>query len=184
MVDKYYAYFDKIGGSGIIFEVDEIKFGKRKYERGHKVESVCILGAVERSNDRRIILKSCKTGSMNELECFLTTFVKMNSVIFSDGWRGYSNIKNFLIDHKVVYMQKGFVYSTTGTHINTVEGCWSAIKKIISFRHRTRKLIDIYLLRFIVNRNEKNASFDFFYKINFLKTIFFKLIFFKKIFFL
>ncbi|KAG0437569.1 hypothetical protein DMUE_3613 [Dictyocoela muelleri] len=87
---------------GIIVEVDESKFGKMKYELGHKVDGFWILGAVERSNDRRIILKCFKNRSMNELECFLKTFVKIDSVIFSDGWRGYSNIKNFFIDHKVV----------------------------------------------------------------------------------
>ncbi|KAG0440719.1 hypothetical protein DMUE_1536 [Dictyocoela muelleri] len=132
IVDKYYAYFDKIGGGGIIVEVDESKFGKRKYERGHKVDGVWILGAVERSYYKRIILKSCKTKSMNKLECFLKTFVKMDSVIFSDGWRGLSNIKNFFIDHKVVNHSKEFVDSTTGTDINTHEGCWSAIKYFFS----------------------------------------------------
>ncbi|KAG0434517.1 hypothetical protein DMUE_5151 [Dictyocoela muelleri] len=104
---------------------------------------------------------------MNELECFLKTFVKMDSVIFFDDLRGYSNIKNFFIDYKVVNHSKEFVSSTTGTHINTIEGCWSAIKISVSFRHRTRKLIDIYLLRFMINRNEKNDSFDFFIKLIF-----------------
>ncbi|KAG0442218.1 hypothetical protein DMUE_0441 [Dictyocoela muelleri] len=40
IVDKYYAYFDKIEGSGIIVEVDESNFEKRKNDRGHKVYSV------------------------------------------------------------------------------------------------------------------------------------------------
>ncbi|KAG0438610.1 hypothetical protein DMUE_2987 [Dictyocoela muelleri] len=104
---------------------------------------------------------------MNELECFLKTFVKMDSLIFSDCRRDYSNIKNFFIDHKVVKHSKEFVDSTIGTHINTIEGCWSAIKKSISFRNRTSKLIDIYLLRFMIKRNDKNASFDFFIKLIF-----------------
>ncbi|KAG0440057.1 hypothetical protein DMUE_2018 [Dictyocoela muelleri] len=98
---------------------------------------------------------------------FKKTFVKNDSVIFSDGWSGYSNIKNFFIDHKVVNHSKEFVDSKTGTHINAIEECRSAIKKIISFRHRTRKLIDICLLIFMINRNEKNVSFDFFIKLIF-----------------
>jgi hypothetical protein len=34
-----------IGGSGIIVEIDESKFGKRKYNRGHSVEGVWVIGA-------------------------------------------------------------------------------------------------------------------------------------------
>ncbi|KAG0440555.1 hypothetical protein DMUE_1655 [Dictyocoela muelleri] len=93
--------------------------------------------------------------------------VIMDMVIFSDGWNGYSNIKNFFIDHKVSNHSKEFVDATTGTHINTIKGCWSAIKKSSSFRYITGKLIDIYLLIFMINRNEKNASFDFFIKLIF-----------------
>jgi hypothetical protein len=37
----------KIGGPGIIIEVDESKFGRRKYNRGHRVEGVWVMGGVE-----------------------------------------------------------------------------------------------------------------------------------------
>ena len=36
-----------IGGEGIIVEIDESKFGKRKYNRGHRVEGVWVVGGVE-----------------------------------------------------------------------------------------------------------------------------------------
>ena len=36
-----------IGGEGIIVEIDESKFGKRKYHRGHQVEGVWVIGGVE-----------------------------------------------------------------------------------------------------------------------------------------
>ncbi len=42
----------EIGGPGIIVELDESKFGKRKYHRGHRVEGVWILGGVERTEKR------------------------------------------------------------------------------------------------------------------------------------
>ena len=53
---KYNESFDKIGGNNIIVEIDESKFGKRKYHRGHKVEGVWIIGMVERTEQKRIKL--------------------------------------------------------------------------------------------------------------------------------
>jgi hypothetical protein len=37
----------KIGGNGVIVEIDESKFGKRKYNRGHRVDGVWVVGGVE-----------------------------------------------------------------------------------------------------------------------------------------
>eukprot|EP01035_Chromulina_nebulosa_P041900 gene41900-56742_t len=43
----------KIGGPGIVVEIDESKFGKRKHNTGKRVEGVWVLGGVERTEDRR-----------------------------------------------------------------------------------------------------------------------------------
>ena len=55
-LDLYLNKFDKIGGNNAIVEIDESKFGKRKYNRGHRVEGVWVVGAVERIN-KRIVLR-------------------------------------------------------------------------------------------------------------------------------
>ena len=36
-----------IGGDGIVVEVDESKFGKRKYSVGHRVDGAWVIGGVE-----------------------------------------------------------------------------------------------------------------------------------------
>ena len=51
--DHHYQY-EKIGGEGIIVEIDESKFGKRKYHRGHCVEGVWVFGGVERTEQHRM----------------------------------------------------------------------------------------------------------------------------------
>ncbi|KAG0439867.1 hypothetical protein DMUE_2144 [Dictyocoela muelleri] len=43
----------KIGGEGVKVEIDETKFGKRKYNRGRQVDGVWVLGGVERSNGEK-----------------------------------------------------------------------------------------------------------------------------------
>jgi hypothetical protein len=44
----------RIGGPGVIIEVDETKLGKRKYHRGHRVEGVWVLAGVERSGEKNL----------------------------------------------------------------------------------------------------------------------------------
>ena len=41
----------KIGGPGTIVEVDEAKFGKRKYNRGRMVHGSWVLGGIQRGSD-------------------------------------------------------------------------------------------------------------------------------------
>ena len=45
---------NRIGGLGIIVEVDESKFGHRKYNRGFPVEGRWVIGGVERTNEARM----------------------------------------------------------------------------------------------------------------------------------
>ena len=40
----------KIGGEGKIVEIDESKFGKRKFHRGRRVDGVWVFGGVERGD--------------------------------------------------------------------------------------------------------------------------------------
>uniref|UniRef100_A0A1I8BQX5 DDE_Tnp_IS1595 domain-containing protein n=1 Tax=Meloidogyne hapla TaxID=6305 RepID=A0A1I8BQX5_MELHA len=44
--------FEPLGGEGRTVEIDESKFGKRKYWRGHRVEGVWVFGALERETGR------------------------------------------------------------------------------------------------------------------------------------
>lgn len=42
----------KLGGDGKIVEIDESKFGKRKYHRGHRVEGQWVFRGYERGSGR------------------------------------------------------------------------------------------------------------------------------------
>ncbi|KCZ80672.1 hypothetical protein H312_01928 [Anncaliia algerae PRA339] len=46
VVPKYYSSFIPIGGSDVIIETNESKFGRRKYNKGHRVEGVWALDAL------------------------------------------------------------------------------------------------------------------------------------------
>ena len=46
----------KIGGEGKVVEIDESKFGKRKYHRGHHVEGQWMFGSIENDSRRSFLI--------------------------------------------------------------------------------------------------------------------------------
>ena len=46
-----------IGGPGIEVQIDESKFGKRKYNKGHPIEGVLVFGGVEKTKERKYFWK-------------------------------------------------------------------------------------------------------------------------------
>ena len=155
VVAKYDEEFSKIGGKDIIVEIDESKFGKRKYNRGHHVDGVWIFGMVERTEERRIHLLAVDDRKANTLKNVLVKHVDSESVIYSDCWKGYSNLIEQFSEHLTVNHSENYKNPITGVHTNTIEGNWCGIKLTIPAKNRTRSRINLYLTRFMLLRNEK-----------------------------
>jgi transposase-like protein len=137
----------KIGGKDIIVEVDESKFGKRKYHRGHRVEGVWILGMVERTEARRVILLAVDARDAETLKLKLVKHVNEDSTIYSDRWRGYNKLCKNFAQHLTVNHSKNFKDPETDVHTNTIEGTWAGVKLTIPNKNRTkekRRLICIW----------------------------------------
>ena len=99
IVPKYNSKYSKIGGKNIIVEVDESKFGKRKYHKGHRVEGVWIFGMVERTKERRIHLIAVEDRTALTLNAELKAKVHEDSIIYSDCWKGYKDVFNIFAEH-------------------------------------------------------------------------------------
>ncbi|KAI5151782.1 hypothetical protein ENBRE01_2382 [Enteropsectra breve] len=56
LIPRYYKKFKQLGGPNIKIEVEESKFGKRKYNKGHCVDGVWVLGFVERKPQGHIMM--------------------------------------------------------------------------------------------------------------------------------
>jgi len=160
LVPNYYNSMEELGAANQIIEIDESKFGKRKYNKGHKVDGVWILGMVEKTGLKRIKLIQVENRNMPTLTNIITSSVNNDSIIYTDGWKGYNSLKNNFADHKSVNHSLHYKDPATGVHTNTIEGCWAGIKMHVPNRGRTKDKINLYLVRYMLTKNEKEHPFE------------------------
>jgi transposase-like protein len=146
----------RIGGPGIVVEIDETKLGKRKYQRGHRVEGVWVVAGVERTKEKKIFAVEVKDRSMETMRNVLNEYVRPGSIVYTDCWKSYVGpCKEFKLAHFTVNHSKCFKDPITGVHTNTIEGCNNGIKTVIKPRNRVKKGIRSYLLYYIWRRQNK-----------------------------
>ena len=150
--------FTKIGGPGIIVEIDESKLSKRKYNRGHHVEGIWVVGGVERTTDRKLFVVEVNNRNAQTLSEKIEQYVLHGSIIYTDCWRGYTFLdNNEHYTHQTVNHSVTFIDPITNVHTNTIEGTWSGLKNKIPKRNRTRDNLGNHILSFIWRRqNEGN----------------------------
>jgi transposase-like protein len=145
-----------IGGNGIVVEIDESKFGKRKYHRGHMVEGSWVFGGIERTPEKRIFLVTVPDRSAETLLNVLKEHIHPGSIIYSDMWKSYNGINEILgLQHSTVNHSFNFKDPDTGVHTNTVEGLWNGIKLRIPPRNRGQSCIDEHLMEFIWRKQNR-----------------------------
>ena len=72
-------------------EIDESKFGKRKYHRGHHVEGASVFGGIERGAGRIFMVVVENRSAETLLQC-IERFIEKGITIYSDYWKGYSQL--------------------------------------------------------------------------------------------
>ena len=109
-------------GDRIIVEIDESKFGKRKYNRGSRVEGVWVVGGVERTSKRKCFLITVPNRNAETLKDIICRYVKRGSIVYTDCWRAYNGIVDWDRDYVngTVNHSVGFVDGDVCT--NTIEG--------------------------------------------------------------
>jgi hypothetical protein len=78
-----------IGGEGIEVEIDESKLGKRKHNRGHRVEWV--IGGVERTPERKVFLVQVENRTAETIGDIISKHVKPGSIIYMEGLQLHSD---------------------------------------------------------------------------------------------
>ena len=95
-----------IGGNGIEVEIDESKFGKQKYYRGHHVEGQWVFGGREKYDKRKIFMIPVTNRKQKTLLPLIKKWIKPGSIIHSDFWKGYCNLNKMGYTHVTVNHSK------------------------------------------------------------------------------
>ena len=126
-----YAVMDKsqpIGGNGVEVEIDESKFGKRKYHCGHRVEGQWVFGGREKYNKQRIFMIPVHNRKAKTLIPIIKKWIAPGSIIHSDCWKAYSSLSKLGYTHVTVNHSKEFIDSSTAACTNATESDWRHAK--------------------------------------------------------
>ena len=83
----------EIGGPGKIVQIDESKFGKRKYHRGHRVEGQWVFGGIE-EDLRQSFMAAVDKRDEATLLPLIERHIAKGTTIISDCWKAYIIRKN------------------------------------------------------------------------------------------
>ena len=141
----------KLGGPGKIVEIDEAKFGKRKYHRGRKIEGQWILGGVERDSKKSFYVPVARRDAAT-LIGVIKDWIFPGTTIYSDCWKAYGGLKNEGFQHLTVNHSTNFVDPSTGAHIQNVERSWRNLRTIVPRYGKKSGHYDGYLAAFQFKR--------------------------------
>ncbi|XP_063688371.1 uncharacterized protein LOC134821600 [Bolinopsis microptera] len=118
----------KIGGVGCTVEVDESKFGKRKYNRGRRVVGKWVLGGFCRTTGECFLVEC--TGNRRDHNTLITLIkehVLPGTTILTDKWKGYNALQHHGFPHQVVKIEDLWTRSLVFTP-TAAKGCGSTLR--------------------------------------------------------
>ncbi|XP_073996546.1 uncharacterized protein [Rhodnius prolixus] len=145
-----------LGGVGKIVEIDESKFGKRKYNRGKHVDGRWVFGGVERGSNK-CFFRVVETRDKDTLLDVIKTFILPGSTIYSDCWKSHDCLADEGFKHLKVNHSLNFKDPKTGVHTNAIEGTWSSIKRQLPTRTVTGQF-DSYLAEYMWHRSHSSSG--------------------------
>ncbi|RWS18677.1 uncharacterized protein B4U80_08769 [Leptotrombidium deliense] len=149
----------KLGGPGKIVEIDESKFGKRKYNKGHYVEGAWVFGGIERESGE-IFMEVVEDRTKATLLPLIDKWIEKGTTIYSDQWSSYRTLSLRGYTHMTVNHKNYFKDPETGVHTNSIESIWSHAKASVTERGRKAEFLGGYLARYILARRAAAKNQD------------------------
>jgi len=156
---------EPIGGPGKIVEIDESKFGKRKYNKGRRVDGVWVFGGIERDSDPpKTFFVPVSDRSAATLIPIIKRWILPGTTVLSDCWKAYSSLEREGFIHETVNHSVHFV-SDSGTHTNTIESTWNALKKSLPKFGTAKDMYNSYFAEYCIRHKYINVANDKFLEI-------------------
>lgn len=134
----------KIGGINYTVEIDEAKFGKRKYNRGRVVEGQWVLGGICRET-KESFLVPVQDRTAETLLSLIEKHVEKGSTIHTDCFKSYDRLEEAGYKHLTVNHSQNFVDPETSACTNTIESTWWAVRRGLPSRGATKKDFGLHL---------------------------------------
>ena len=140
-----------IGGPGIIVEIDESKFGKRKHHKARIVEGQWVFGGICRETREIFLvpLPNNKRDRATLIEPIILEHIKPGTTIISDCWIAYDKLGTVGFQHLTVNHSYNFIDPHTGAHTNSIESLWWQIKQQPSETHTRRNKWNPHLTEYM-----------------------------------
>ena len=149
---------EAIGGPGIEVEIDESKFGKRKYQKGKQVEGQWVFGGRESKDKSKIFMVPVKKRNRKTLIPIIQKYIKKGSIIHSDCWRPYKVLSKLGYQHVTVNHSKNFKDPKTGACTNRIESDWRHAKVSLPSYGVKKDGHQSYLAEFLWRRKYHNED--------------------------
>ena len=147
-----------IGGNGVEVEIDESKFGKRKYHRGHRVEGKWVFGGRETYDKTKIFMVAVPDRKAKTLLPIIQKWIAPGSIIHSDCWKSYNQLSKMGYTHITVNHSKEFLNTSTAACTNRIECEWRHAKASMPPYGVHKGLHDGYLAQFMWHRTFSNTD--------------------------
>src|SRR5215210_560865 len=144
-------------------EIDETSWGGKP--RGRKLTrpevaafreaKPTILGMVERGGRVRLRVIPSRRGPGLSRE--VRTHVNPQSMIFTDDWQAYKQLRHEYLDHRIINHSAG-LYVDGDTHTNTIEGVFGNLKTGMrgAYKHVSRRWLQSYLDEYSLRYSERH----------------------------
>ncbi|XP_071506451.1 uncharacterized protein [Diadema antillarum] len=142
----------QIGGPGVVVEIDESLFAKRKNNVGRVRPEKWVLGGDEPARKIGFLVEVQQRDAATLLP-IIQQWVAPGSIVWTDMWRAYNNLPNLpqQYQHGVVNHTFNFVDPNTGVTTNRVESMWQRAKAKFKAMQgpSNRAMIGDYLTEFM-----------------------------------
>ena len=148
-----------IGGPGKIVEIDESKFGKRKFHRGRVVEGQWVFGGICRGT-REVFLIPLPDNKRDRatLEPIILSHILPGTTVISDCWKAYDHLGAVGFQHLTVNHSLHFVDPDSGAHTNNIEGLWWQIKRQLSATHTRKDKWHLHLTAYMWRQHHRSED--------------------------